>query len=148
MKERWQIRVAVLEDANGLQKCMSSAYASYQERMDGERLPPMDIDYRSEIRDFPSWVAEFEGRVVGGLIMMFETGHASIANIAVEPDFQGQGLGGGLMRCAEFEAKKGGYSELRLATHILLTENVALYQHLGWTEYDRDETRVYMKKAI
>ena len=148
MKKQWNIRKATHEDSGGLQECMETAYASYQNRMSGERLPPMDIDYSLEIKDFPSWVAEFSGKIVGGLTMMFEDDCASIANIAVHPEFQGQGLGGGLMKFAETMAKEKNYSELRLATHILLTENVTLYLHLGWKEIDRDVVRVYMKKDI
>ena len=49
---------------------------------------------------------------------------------------------------AEAEAKQRGYQELRLATHVALEDNVALYQHLGWIESGRDETRVYMTKAV
>ena len=97
----------------------------------GKRLPPMDVNYSDEIRSYPSWVAVFGGKVVGGLFMMFEKNSASIANIAIHPDFQGQGLGGGLMKFAETKAKDKGYSELRLATHILLIENVSLYLYLG-----------------
>jgi len=148
MKKQWHIRSAEQKDSNALQNCMELAYSSYQRRMEGKRLPPMDVDYSCEIRDFPTWVAEFDGKLVGGLIMVFEKGYASIANIAVHPEFQGQGLGGGLMDFAETKAKENNYSVLRLATHILLTENVSLYLHLGWKEVDRDSIRVYMEKEI
>ena len=148
MKKQWKIRQAVIKDSVELQECMELAYASYKDRMEGKRLPPMDVNYSDEIRDYPSWVAVSDGMVVGGLFMMFEKNYASIANIAIHPDFQGQGLGGGLMRFAETKAKDKGYSELRLATHILLIENVSLYLYLGWTEIDQDEVRVYMKKDI
>ena len=148
MKKKWHIRKAVQDDSFYLQSCMELAYTSYQGRMGGKRLPPMDVDYSCEIRDFPTWVAEFNGNIVGGLIMMFEKDYASIANVALHPDFQGQGIGGSLMKFAETVAKEENYSELRLATHVLLTENVSLYLHLGWTEIDRDDVRVYMKKDI
>lgn len=148
MRKQWKIRQAVVKDSAGLQECMELAYASYKDRMEGKRLPPMDVNYSDEIRDYPSWVAMSDGKVVGGLFMMFEKEYASIANIAIHPDFQGQGLGGGLMKFAETRANDKGYSELRLATHILLIENVSLYLHLGWTEFERDEVRVYMKKEI
>lgn len=116
--------------------------------MSGVRLPPMDLDYSREILNYPTWVAVIEDRVVGGLTMIFEDGFASIANIAVDPDFQGRGIGGGLMKFAENKARERNHSELRLATHVMLTENVSLYSHLGWTEYDRDTVRIYMKKHI
>ena len=148
MKKQWIIRKAVIEDATGLQRVMESAYSAYQERMGGERLPPMEVNYSSEIRDYPTWVAESNGSIVAGLIMVFEDDFASIANIAVHPDFQGQGVGGGLMKFAETVAKEKASPELRLATHILLTENVSLYEHLGWSEIERDDVRVYMKKNL
>ena len=148
MKKKWDIRQAIVKDSIELQECMELAYASYKDRMEGKQLPPMDVNYSDEIRDYPSWVAVSGNKVVGGLFMMFEHEYASIANIAIHPDFQGQGLGGGLMKFAETKAKDKGYSELRLATHILLIENVSLYLHLGWTEIDRDEVRIYMKKVI
>lgn len=143
-----QIREATLEDTESLKKCMESAYAPYQERMGGERLPPMDIDYSSEIENYPVWVVESQGQIVGGLIMVFEDGRSSIANIAIDPKFQGQGIGGKLMRFAEFKAKEKNTSELRLATHVLLSENISLYRHLGWEETGRDESRIFMKKEI
>ena len=148
MKKQWIIRKAVLEDAAGLQKVMESAYAAYKERLGGQRLPPMDVDYAGEIRDYPTWVAEWNGSLVAGLVMIFGDEAATIANIAVHPNFQGQGLGGGLMKFAETVAKEKAYSELCLATHVLLTENVALYKHLGWSEIERDAVRVMMKKEI
>lgn len=144
----WHIRRAKPEDAEAFANCMTTAYTVYLDRMKGKRLPPMDVDYLSEIRDYPSWVAECNGKIAGGLIMMFEEEYASIANIAVHPDYQGQGLGGGLLKFAEAAAHSRKYSEIRLATHILLTENVSLYLHLGWTEINRDFTRVYMRKKI
>lgn len=148
MVTTWHIRKAIPEDSDRLEICMESAYAPYRERMDGVRLPPLDADYASEINNYPTWIVESEGVIAGGLIMVFENDQASIANIAVAPGFQGQGIGGALMSFAESRAKECGYSELHLATHVLLTENLSLYRHLGWEETGRDGTRVFMKKEI
>ncbi len=104
MKTQWNIREAVIEDSDSLRECMDSAYASYQDRMSGKRLPPMDLDYSNEIKNHPTWVAVFEGKVVGGITMMFENDYTSIANVAVHPEFQGQGLGSGLLNFAEKKA--------------------------------------------
>ena len=144
----WQIREATLDDSVGLHHCMTSAYSSYQSRLGTVRLPPLDADYSAEIKNFPTWVAECGGEIAGGLIMAFEADYAVVSNIAVQPEFQGRGLGGGLMRFAEAKARERQLSELRLTTHALLTENVSLYLHLGWTETDRDDVRVFMKKRI
>lgn len=147
-KKRWTIRKAVISDAEALAECMHVAYMIYTSRLGGKTLPPMTVDYEEEIRSYPVWVAESDGTLVGGLILMPEDDYITIANVAVHPQFQGNGLGRGLMEFGEAEAKRKGYSELRLATHPLLTENLSLYSHLGWFETGRDESRVYMRKNI
>lgn len=143
-----RIRAATVEDSSGLGKCMASAYAPYLQRMGGLRLPPMDVDYLSEIESYPVWVVESKELILGGLIMDFGNGKASIANIAISPDSQGQGIGGRLLKFAEARAKERNFSQLHLATHVLLDENISLYRHLGWEEIGRDDSRVYMKKEI
>ena len=147
-KRSWTIRKAVVSDAEILAECMHASYLIYTARLGGKTLPPMRVDYKEEIRTSPVWIAESDGMLVGGLILMPEEDHMTIANVAVRPRFQGNGLGRGLMEFGEAEAKKQRYSELRLATHILLTENISLYVYLGWSETDRDEYRVYMRKVI
>ena len=144
----WQIREAKPEDANALTGCMKSAYATYQEKMGKGRLPPMDVDYLSEINNYPTWIVESNGNVLGGLIMSFENNEASIANIAVNPKHQGRGIGGAMMRFAESIAREKHFSELHLATHVLLSENISLYKYLGWQETGRDETRAFFKKVL
>ena len=148
MEASWNIREATPDDSNGLEKCMVSAYSPYRERMGGVQLPPMGIDYSSEIINYPAWIAESDKKILGGLIMVFESHQASIANIAVDPRFQGYGVGGALMKFAESKARENDFTELHLATHVLLNENISLYQHLGWQETGRDENRVFMRKEI
>jgi ribosomal protein S18 acetylase RimI-like enzyme len=142
--KNWMIRAATLDDAAGLRACMESAYASYIERMNGASLPPMDADYSSEIAEYPSWVAELDGDIVAGLIMTFENKVATISNIAVSPQAQGLGLGRKLLDFAQNEAKS------RVPDHAPgnFTENVSLYEHLGWKITDRDQVRVYMEKPV
>jgi GNAT superfamily N-acetyltransferase len=127
---------------------MRAAYQTYTARLGGETLPPMAVDYEDEIRSYPVWVAESEDTLVGGLVLMPEAGFLTVANVAVHPRFQGKGLGRGLMTFAEEEARRRGYRELHLATHVLLTENGSLYAHLGWVETSRDDDRVYMRKRL
>ncbi|WP_159435990.1 GNAT family N-acetyltransferase [Microbulbifer donghaiensis] len=127
---------------------MLRAYSIYRHRLHGRRLPPMDADYREEIASFPTWVAEIDDEIVGGITLVAERGYLTLANIAVSPEHQNIGLGKGLLAFAEAEAKRRGFSQMRLATHRLLSENVAFYQHLGWTECGRDADRIYMQKAI
>jgi GNAT superfamily N-acetyltransferase len=127
---------------------MEFAYAAYQDRMEGLRLPPMDADYAAEIENYPCWVVESAGEILGGLIMIFSADRAQIANIAVAPHAQGQGIGGKLMKLAELEARKHGFAELHLTTHAMLSENISLYRHLGWEETGKDANKVYLQKKI
>lgn len=148
MSDNSSIRKANIGDAIHLKACMELAYAAYQERMGGARLPPMDVDYSSEIENYPCWVVESAGEILGGLIMTFAADRAQIANIAVAPQAQGQGIGGRLMKFAESEAGKRGFSELHLVTHALLSENISLYRHLGWKQSGKESNRVSMQKKI
>ena len=147
-KKSWTIRKAGVSDGNALAECMHAAYVIYTKRVGGTTLPPLTVDYKEEIDSFPVWVAISDGAVVGGLILMPEEDHMTVANVAVHPHFQGHGLGRGFMELAEKEAQALGYSELRLATHVVLTENLSLYTHLGWSESGRDKDRVHMKKHL
>lgn len=144
----WVLRKAVHSDSRSLADCMHAAYQMYNARMGGKSLPPMFVNYEAEIDQYPVWIAEADGKLAGAIILDREKAHLSVANIAVHPEFQGMGLGRKLLDLAESEARKGGFSEMQLATHVLLTENLALYSHLGWVETGRDEMRVYMTKRL
>ncbi len=70
----------------------------------------------------------------------------------MSPDFQGQGLGGRLLKHAEALACDLGYGELRLYTNQKFASNVALYLHVGY-RIDRETvgprgTTVYMSKTV
>ncbi len=145
---KWNIRQALPADAENLQQCMVSAYSPYIERMGNSPLPPLEADYSKEIEEYPTWVVVFEEDIVAGLSMSFDKNIASIVNIAVRPEQQGLGIGRGLLDFAQEQAKHQGYSCMQLATHVLLTENISLYQHLGWCEAGRDNVRVIMEKEI
>ncbi|MYL29192.1 GNAT family N-acetyltransferase [Halobacillus halophilus] len=142
------IREAAAEDAPQLNVCMQKAYMAYEERMKGKRLPPMDVDYEEEIASYPVWVIEREGEIIGAVILTFDPSCTQVANIAVDPDYQGRGLGRKLLDFAEQKALDRGYVEMRLATHVLLTENAAFYTSMGWEEVGRDDSRVFFKKSL
>lgn len=147
------IRPATQADYNQVEKLWLELNALHSE-MESELIKPVDAymdedDYRAVLKDpLQEILVLDEGQFVGGITMMFEDDYASIANVAVHPEHRGQGLGGMLMSLAEEKAQENNHSELRLATHVLLTENISLYLHLGWAEIERDDVRVYMKKEV
>ncbi|AXI00815.1 GNAT family N-acetyltransferase [Sporosarcina sp. PTS2304] len=144
----WNIRKADLNDAGELQKCMHKAYLKYSDRINIKTLPPMNVNYKDEIASFPVWIVEFNNQIIAGLVLVFEEDYASLANIAIDPDFQAKGLGKFLLKFAEQETRSKGYTEMKLATHVLFTENVLFYNKQGWILVDQDETKVYMKKYL
>lgn len=147
MKENWRIRRATDSDAPALEKCMHAAYQPYTDRIDPAVLPPMNADYADEIRDSEVWIAESDAGLVGALILAPTDDRFQIANLAVHPNFQGNGLGRGLLEFAETEAVRQGHAEMCLATHSALGENISLYRHLGWAEVESGRSHVLMRKS-
>ncbi len=142
----WTIRKAENRDADALSACMEAAYADYAVRITD--LPPVSADCAEEIVKYQVWVAECEGDVVGGLVMIPEEDFMRLANVAVHPEHRGSGLGRALIALAETAAAEQGYREMRLNTHVCMPENVQLYTHLGWKEEQRQGNKVSMKKSI
>jgi ribosomal protein S18 acetylase RimI-like enzyme len=113
---------------------------------------PMDADYEQLVRSGVVWVAEDDGAVVGLIVLVGHDDHVLIDNLAVDPSCQGRGIGRELLAFAESHALALGVCELRLYTHVKMTENQAIYAHLGYREFDRRVERgregVFMSKRI
>ncbi len=145
------IRPARPEDAPAVRQLVQDAYGHYVARM-GKPPGPMLDDYDRRIADGQAWVLEDEGRLAGVLVLEDVSGGALLLdNVAVAPSAQGKGYGRALVAFAEVEARRRGHGEVRLYTHVLMTENQALYGRLGFRETGRVSEkgyeRVYMAKA-
>jgi GNAT superfamily N-acetyltransferase len=112
----------------------------------------MDADYAAAIEANEVWVLASGERLLGVLVLRREADHLFIDNVAVEPGEQGAGVGGALLQHAEARAAELGVPEVRLLTHELMTENRAIYAHLGWEETERrlegKFSRVYFRKPV
>ena len=146
MTESIAIRRAGPADADGLGACLEAAYASFAARIDD--LPAMAEGCAEEIAEHLVWVAEAEGRILGGLVLIPREGFMLLANVAVHPDGRGTGLGRRLLELAEREAMTRGYREMRLNTHAAMEETVALYARNGWSETGRKGTTISMRKTL
>lgn len=118
----------------------------------GRRPAPMDDDYARKTSLNQVFVGADQGEVAGLLVLVIEQDHLLIESIAVDPDCQGTGIGRALMAYAETYAIDRGIAELRLYTNEAMTENLAFYSRLGYSEYARrteyDLKRVFLRKAI
>ena len=142
-------RPATAADLPAIREVVGTAYARYLSRMD--RPPaPMLADYGAAVDAGRLWVT---GRPVAGLIELTEAGDAlHVGNVAVRPGSQGTGLGRLLMDFAERRAILLGLTRLSLYTNEVMTENQAIYAHLGYHEVGRHTEdgyrRVYMEKLL
>jgi len=142
----WHLRRATSTDADALASCIREAYAVYDERI--ADLPAVADGIAQDIESHRVWVIEIEDAVVGGIVLVLKEDCLLVANVAVQPDWAGLGLGGALMAHAEKECRELDRQELRLNTHIDMPETIGLYAHLGWEETGRDGNTVSMRKAI
>jgi ribosomal protein S18 acetylase RimI-like enzyme len=151
MPASWSFRPAQVDDAAQLAELVNLAYEPYVSRL-GRPPGPMTEDYTEVIRDRRVIVAE-SGDAVVGLIVLDTTDEGFLLhNIAVAPSHQGTGVGRALLQLAEAEAVRAGYDSIYLYTHVLMTENQAMYARAGYVQYDvRGEgnfTRVYLRKLL
>ena len=140
-------RPATAADLPAIREVVAAAYARYLSRMD--RPPaPMRADYGAAVRAGQVWVT---GQPVTGLIELAVADDSlHVGNVAVHPG--SQGLGRQLMDFAERRAILLGLTRLSLYTNEVMTENQAIYTHLGYREVDRHAEdgyrRVYMEKLL
>jgi len=143
------LRHATAADLPAIKALIDAAYARYLTRMD-KPPGPMLRDYGPSIEDGTTWVTD--SPIAAVLTLYPRDDHLLVENIAVHPDAQGRGLGRSLMDFAEHEAARCGLTRMALYTHEVMTENQAIYAHLGYTEVERrvedGYRRIYMEKNL
>lgn len=146
-----QIRSASLADVAAVDGLVQRAYAHYVERI-GRRPGPMDQDYGEKVAEGHVSVATEADEIVGIVVLVEESDHLLVENVAVEPERQSQGIGRALLGFAESVAAEAVLTTLRLYTHAAMTENRAFYPRLGYTEFDRRTDngfeRVFFSKRL
>ncbi len=111
-------------------------------------------------------VADFEAYVMRGEASVLENGSEVkgfiiqyprddgwfVENVAIVPSLQGQGQGKTLMSFAEDKARARKVERVYLYTNEKMTENLAFYTGLGYSETHRATEdgfqRVYMEKRL
>jgi N-acetylglutamate synthase-like GNAT family acetyltransferase len=142
-------RQATEADLPSIQCLIAAAYGKYLSRMDKPPAPLLR-DYRPAIENGAIWL---EGSPVIGLISLSQADDVIlIENVAVHPDQQGSGVGRRLMEFAEQYARNRQIRRLALYTNEVMTENQAIYTHLGYQvtsrRTDDGYRRIYMEKNL
>jgi N-acetylglutamate synthase-like GNAT family acetyltransferase len=143
------LRQAVEGDVPAITELVRVAYRKYLVRMDIPPAPMMH-DARPRVRSEQVWVG---GRPITAVIcLVAQREGLLVENVAVHPDEQGTGRGRDLMDFAEAHARRLGLDRLQLFTNELMTESVAIYEHLGFHELERRTEdgyrRVFMEKLL
>lgn len=144
--EQLTIRRAKQDDADAFSDCIDAAYARYQGQITD--LPPVSEGCAEEIATNHVWVAVRDGAIIGGLVLAVRGDVLKLANLAVHPEHGGQGIGRKLIELALSEARARGFDEIHLNTHVKMSDNITLYQRLGWIETARHGNTVSMCKRI
>lgn len=79
------------------------------------------------------WVAEHQGQIRGFVVLAWAGGDAELLNLAVDPDWQGRGLGRSLLDQAVCRARQVAsvlFLEVRVSNH----RAIAFYQQAGFFE--------------
>jgi GNAT superfamily N-acetyltransferase len=145
------IRPAGPQDLAAVEAIVRSAYAPYVLLIGREPGPMLD-DYAALIEQGHVYVLRDERGISAILVLISEERALLLDNVAVRPDAQGRGHGRTLIGFAERMAREWGLGAIRLYTNEAMTENVALYERLGFVETHRAEEhgfrRVYMTKRL
>lgn len=135
-------------DASEMRRIARTAYTKYISRI-GREPAPMTADYDADVAARRAVVIEADARVCGYMVAWPEGDAYFIEDIGVEPLHQGSGLGRRLINHAVSEARRVGLSALSLYTNEAMTENLAMYAHIGFVEThrlsERGFRRVYMR---
>ncbi len=145
------IRDAMPEDLEFLRSCAHAAYEKYVERI-GQKPAPMIADLSSAVADGHVQLLIAEDTRAGFMVVYRENGHLFLENIAILPAFQNLGLGKFLLEECDRLARDLNLSTIELYTNEAMHENLALYDHMGFTEVEKKTEngfkRVYFRKSV
>lgn len=146
------LRKAIATDETAIRLCAEAAYRQYVAVI-GKAPAPMVADFRSQISNDWVYVAVNETGSVEGFIVFYQRqNHMFLENVAVHSAAAGKGIGKALINLCEQEARSLMLEAVELYTNEKMTENVSIYQHLGYVEIGRRKeagfNRVYFEKAL
>ncbi len=145
------IRLATTTDQEVVEALVRAAYSVYIDRIGKEPGPMLD-DYNALIQQGHVYVLDENDGINGLVVLIPEARTMLLDNVAVSPEAQGKGFGRRLIAFAEEAARRQGFEAIRLYTNTAMTENISLYERLGYIETRRGEengfSRIYMEKLL
>ncbi|WP_020174504.1 GNAT family N-acetyltransferase [Methyloferula stellata] len=143
-------RRARLADVDALESLENKAF-------DGDRLSRRSLRYYVRAETVVMRVMKEDGALAAYSLLAFRKGSkiARLYSIAVDPAFEGYGLGRALLKACEKDARAAHCTTLRLEVRIDNKRAIALYEKNGFERYDEIEdyyedgaTAICLKKAF
>lgn len=137
-----RLRIAGPADAAAISALVGAAYRGYT-RLIGRTPMPMLTDFARAIDDHPVWVltvdeSSVQESIVGVIELIVDTDRLWVDNVAIDPAWQGRGLGRRLLGFADDEARRLGLPAIGLLTNERYAANIAMYERYGFRETHRE----------
>jgi GNAT superfamily N-acetyltransferase len=132
------LRRATTADVAEVRRVVHAAYEHYEPLL-GRTPMPMLTDYDRAVLDHQVWVVEGPGGELVAVLELIDRGdHLWIDNVAVDPGWQGRGLGRRLLAFADEDARRRNLPQLGLLTNERYVANIAMYERYGYRETHRE----------
>jgi len=131
MPSRFQIRLAIANDLDALVALEVAAFTS-------DRFTEDQIDYLLTRSRATTFVAADHSQIAGAACVLWRKSHQSgrLYNIAIDPKFQGKGLGQKLLDECELEAARRGCKVMTLEVREDNDRARGMYERLGYEVID------------
>jgi ribosomal protein S18 acetylase RimI-like enzyme len=150
-EEKISLRKGRPADVEAISALTDAAYTKYIPLI-GRKPQPMTADYSKMVVDNTIWLLTVDNQLAGVLVLVYEPETLLIYSVAIQPEYQKQGLGRRLLVWAEQQAIQAGYHSIRLYTNERFVYNINLYKRLGYQETSREpllnSTIVHMTKKL
>lgn len=133
------VRPATAADRAAVVKVLQRAFADY----DGRLQPPpgalgeTEASVRAHLEKGSIAIAFIAGEPVGAMFIDRKGDALFLSRVSVVPEKRGSGITARMVALAEEEARRQGVHALTLRVREVLTQNVALFERLGFRETGR-----------
>ncbi len=146
-----ELRRATDPDVAAIRALVDAAYRDYTPLL-GRTPTPMLTDFAAAVRDHDVWVLDSGRQLIGVLELIARSDHLWVDNVAIDPAFQGRGLGRRLLGFADHEARRLDLPAIGLLTNERYVANIAMYERYGYRETHREPYRgtdlVHFRKTL
>ncbi len=150
MRPKYHIRLATEHDLDSLFRLEEKAFET-------DRFTRDQIDYLLTESRATNFVLEDRSTLAGAACILWRKSHqgARLYNIAIDPDYQGRGLGLRLLKECEFEAARRGCEKMTLEVRADNDSAIRFYERQGYIiirsmpdYYDDGTAGLKMSKVI